>query len=246
KLSSYVHKDKDSNGGKLKAGPIWDFDQTYGMSLVCSNNDYTGWTYLQNQEDCGDLESMPMWWQEMMSDDLFVNHLKCRWETMREGAFHRDSIHDWIDNYVNILDEPLTRNFTKWDNFIGESIWIEPDPIPQSYEEEIIYMKDWIDNRLVWMDANILGDCTSDVVAVDDLEFDSSIQVFPSPAKDQIFIRSDIGNSITIYNSIGQKIHSYEQNENEETLNVTAFPRGIYFITISNDDFRQSKKIIIN
>jgi hypothetical protein len=78
KLSSYVHKDKDSKGGKLVAGPIWDFDQTYGVSLVCSNNIPTGWTYLQNQ-DCWDLESMPMWWQNMMEDPVFQNRLKCRW-----------------------------------------------------------------------------------------------------------------------------------------------------------------------
>lgn len=42
KLSSYVHKERDSDGGKLVAGPIWDFDQTYGMSLVCSNHDPSG------------------------------------------------------------------------------------------------------------------------------------------------------------------------------------------------------------
>ena len=55
KLSTYTHKERDSEGGKLNAGPIWDFDQTYGVSLVCSNYDYSGWTYLQNQNDCEDL-----------------------------------------------------------------------------------------------------------------------------------------------------------------------------------------------
>ncbi|MCR9253531.1 MAG: CotH kinase family protein, partial [bacterium] len=78
KLSSYIHKDRDSKGGKLVAGPIWDFDQTYGVSEVCSNSDYTGWTYLQNQEDCEDLESMPMWWQRMMNDSHFQNRMRCR------------------------------------------------------------------------------------------------------------------------------------------------------------------------
>lgn len=245
KLSSYVHKDKESKGGKLKAGPIWDFDQTYGLSLVCSNNITSGWTYLQNQPDCEDLETMPMWWQEMMSDDLFVNHVKCRWETMRQGAFHRDSIHDWIDNYVALLNEPLNRNFTKWDYFIGESIWIEPDPIPQSYEEEITYMKNWIDNRLNWLDANMPGDCTADVVSVDDLAFGSSIRIFPNPAREQVTIQSDIGNSIVIYNSIGQEVYVTSQNENEKNINLSNFSRGVYFVTISNGNFSESKKIII-
>ena len=98
KLSSYLHKDKESKGGKLKAGPIWDFDQTYGMSMVCSCHDFTGWTYLQNQPECEDLESMPAWWAEMMQDTLFVNHLACRWNDLRSGPFHLDSINDWIDS----------------------------------------------------------------------------------------------------------------------------------------------------
>ena len=28
-----MHKERDSEGGKLNAGPIWDFDQTYGISF---------------------------------------------------------------------------------------------------------------------------------------------------------------------------------------------------------------------
>ena len=47
KLSSYLHKNRDKNGGKLNMGPIWDFDQTYGVSEVCSNYDPTGWTYFK-------------------------------------------------------------------------------------------------------------------------------------------------------------------------------------------------------
>ena len=47
--------------------------------LICNIYDYSRWTYLQNQNDCEDLMSMPMWWQQMMEDNLFTNHLNCRW-----------------------------------------------------------------------------------------------------------------------------------------------------------------------
>ena len=66
-------------------------------STVCSCEDYTGWTYLQNQTECEDFESMPLWWQEMMSDDVFKNRLKCRWESLRQGPLSKDSIFQWID-----------------------------------------------------------------------------------------------------------------------------------------------------
>ena len=34
KLSTYMHKDRINYDDRLHAGPIWDFDQTYGLSLV--------------------------------------------------------------------------------------------------------------------------------------------------------------------------------------------------------------------
>ncbi|MEL7148878.1 MAG: CotH kinase family protein, partial [Bacteroidota bacterium] len=157
KLSSYVYKDKDSRDGRLIAGPIWDFDQTYGVSEVCSCDDPTGWTYLQNQDDCEDLASMPMWWRAMMQDTVFQNRLDCRWTDFRSRFLHTDSIHTWIDEHVELTADAIDRNFTRWDNFIGEYIWFEPDPVPESYEEEITYLKDWIDERVQWLDDNFHG-----------------------------------------------------------------------------------------
>ena len=165
KLSSYVHKDVDSKGGKLVAGPIWDFDQTYGVSEVCSCSDPTGFTYLQNQDGCEDLESMPMWWQAMMQDSLFRNRLDCRWTEFRESFLHLDSINLWIDTYVDLLEEPLDRNYTQWDEYIGEYIWFEPEPVPESYDEEITYLKDWIQNRIAWLDDNFPGNCENDLLS---------------------------------------------------------------------------------
>ncbi|MEM8895117.1 MAG: CotH kinase family protein [Bacteroidota bacterium] len=130
KLSSYIHKDRDSDGGKLSAGPIWDFDQTYGVSLVCSNDDFTGWTYLQNQEGCEDLESMPLWWQRLVDDPIFFTLAQNRWSSYRSDFLSDQALDDWITNHVELIAEPITRNFELWDNFLGESIWIEPEPIP--------------------------------------------------------------------------------------------------------------------
>ena len=169
KLSTYIHKERDSNGGKLNAGPIWDFDQTFGVSLVCSNHDYTGWTYLQNQPDCEDLMSMPMWWQHMMEDELFTNHLNCRWNEMRSSFLHQDSIFMWIDNHEELISNAVERNFERWDDFIGEYIWIEPEPIPETYDEEILAMKNWISNRLLWLDSEMPGNCNdTEIVETND------------------------------------------------------------------------------
>jgi len=242
KLSSYVYKDKESNGGKLNAGPIWDFDQTYGVSEVCSNFDYSGWTYLQNQGGCGDLESMPMWWQTMMEDTLFQNRLHCRWTEFRTTFLHGDSINEWIDNDVDFISEAIERNFTKWDYFIGENIWIEPEPIPQSYSEEIDVLKSWITNRLLWMDSNLPGDCADDVLGIDDVKLKNQITVYPNPSNSLITITSNLSFPVEfeIYSSLGLAVMKGNLISSQQQVDLSELACNVYFLRINN----QVQKII--
>ena len=243
KLSSYVHKDKDSKGGKLVAGPIWDFDQTYGVSLVCSNNIPTGWTYLQNQ-DCWDLESMPMWWQNMMEDPVFQNRLKCRWTEFRQSFMHTDSIVNWIIQDTTFLSNALQRNFDKWDYFIGESIWIEPEPIPQSYEEEISVMISWISARLNWMDANMPGDCSQDDLSAPILGPADLVKIYHNPTKEKLYIKCPKQSRIQILDLHG-KMHVEVISTNGFTmLSLNKLSSGAYFVTVENDQARFTQKII--
>ncbi len=239
KLSSYIHKDKDSKGGKLVAGPIWDFDQTYGMSRVCSNDDPTGWTYLQNQNECEDLESMPLWWQEMMSDELFRNHLKCRWETLRETSFDKDSLNNWIDFHVDFIEEAIDRNFTVWDYFIGNSIWIEPEPIPETYEAEIVYMKDWISNRIDWLDANMPGDCS--LVSTRLPEMDAvNVRVFPNPVRDRVYVEASDLVELNLYSLEGRLLVFTQEN----TIDISTLEPGVYLAQIVTKQGAITKKVI--
>jgi hypothetical protein len=236
KLSSYVHKDKESNGGKLNAGPIWDFDQTYGVSEVCSNFDYSGWTYLQNQGGCEDLESMPMWWQKMMEDTLFQNRLHCRWTEFRTTFLHGDSINEWIDNDVDFISEAIERNFTKWDYFIGENIWIEPEPIPQSYSEEIDVLKSWITNRLLWMDSNMPGDCADDVLGIDDVKLKNQITVYPNPSNSLITITSNLSFPVEfeIYSLLGLTAMKGNLISSQQQVDLSQLACNVYFLRINN------------
>ena len=243
KLSSYVHKDKDSKGGKLVAGPIWDFDQTYGVSLVCSNNIPTGWTYLQNQ-DCWDLESMPMWWQNMMEDPVFQNRLKCRWIEFRQSFMHTDSIVNWIIEDTTFLSNALQRNFDKWDYFIGESIWIEPDPIPQSYEEEISVMISWISARLNWMDANMPGDCSQDDLSAPTLEQADLVKIYPNPTKEKLHIECPKQSRIQILDLHGQHLVEVISTNGYTILSLNKLSSGAYFMTVENEQGIFTQKII--
>lgn len=254
KLSTYMYKDREDKDDRLYAGPIWDFDQTYGMSEVCSNNDPTGWTYMQEQDWCEDLQSMPMFWQSMMSDTIFTNHLSCRWNMLRQGTLHLDSLLNRIDEMNLYVGEAITRNFIRWD-FQGQNIWIEPEPLPlETHEEEVEYMKNWITERIEWMDLNIPGNCSSDIFSkIPEFSENLIVNIFPNPSIGRFNITFDLETRqdiyLTISNFIGDIVFRVELKDQVSQFNKTIDfgnqTKGLYTLNITSKNINYNQKIII-
>lgn len=155
RLSSYFHKDKNSNGGKLKAGPVWDFDLSFGNADYCDGQTTEGWYY---QTWCA--TTMPNIWNRLMLDPEFTNVLKCRWNHWREELITTDYLDNWSDSVATYLSEAQQRNFTRWP-ILGNYVWPNPSPIPATYAEEILELKNFMEGRISWIDANMpgVGDC---------------------------------------------------------------------------------------
>ncbi|MDP3928590.1 MAG: T9SS type A sorting domain-containing protein [Bacteroidota bacterium] len=82
-------------------------------------------------------------------------------------------------------------------------------------------------------------------------EFKESIQLFPNPAKEFIavnFIPSvNLATmQITIYNSVGQQIYNQKAKSFENKIDVSNFPKGIYFFQFNSDSFQTIKKVILS
>ena len=74
KKSVFFHKDKNSNGGKLKAGPVWDFDWAWKNIASCSifeATDGSGWAHLIN--DCFTDNYSCGWYVRLLQDSTFNN-----------------------------------------------------------------------------------------------------------------------------------------------------------------------------
>ena len=157
---------------------------------------------------------------------------------------HTDSVVNWILEDTTYLSQALQRNFNKWDEFIGESIWIEPEPIPQSYEEEISTMINWITNRLNWMDSNMPGDCANDTdLSVN--EMNTEFNLYPNPARDVIYIKTEEGSTIRLCDIQGKLLTETLTNNKVNVLNVSAWSPGTYFIHTKTRNTNRTHKILI-
>ena len=60
RLSTFIHKDIS---GKLKLGPIWDFNLAFGNANYCNGDAVDKWMFKFNDYCQGDLWKVPFWWK---------------------------------------------------------------------------------------------------------------------------------------------------------------------------------------
>ena len=152
RLSTFMHKDKN---GKLKMGPIWDFNLAFGNADYCSGGDTNVWAYKFNERCSDDYWQIPFWWDKLLQDPEFVSQLKNRWATLRGNAFSEAFILAKIDGYNNALKKAgaIDKNFETWD-ILGIYLWPN-NFVGNTFTEENDYLKDWVRDRLNWMDSAI-------------------------------------------------------------------------------------------
>lgn len=150
RLSTYLYKNKCSKGGKLCIGPVWDFDLAWHNAEFGNAFDPVGWQYTMSDS----VYPIPLWWDRFMQDEDFIKQLHSRWGFLRETALSNANIFKIIDETAALLNEAQQRNFTVWP-VLGTYVWPNPQPIAAEYSEEITNLKNWINNRLVWMDSQL-------------------------------------------------------------------------------------------
>jgi hypothetical protein len=244
KLSSFVHKDKYSKGGKLKAGPIWDYDLAYYNADYCGGENTAGWTYLQAEADCDDLNYMPMWWDRFMNDPVFVNHLRCRWDELKTDILHVDSLNAYIDLMVDSIDDAQIRNFQRW-SILGVNIFGQPEPVPTTYVGEITALKDWLVNRIAWIDANLSGNCAADIVGINEVA-EKPFKMYPNPTRSivRFEFNSTKETEVEILDLIGKSILKNQITTLQTSIDLSEFAPGTYLVRITKGDQFWVEKLI--
>ena len=75
----------------------------------------------------------------------------------------------------------------------------------------------------------------------------TGINIYPNPAKNELKIENlENESTVEIYNSLGQKIHSFESNQNNITLDISMLQNGFYTVKTISGLLVSSSKFVKN
>ncbi|WP_055143147.1 CotH kinase family protein [Jiulongibacter sediminis] len=178
RISTFLYKDKDSKDGRLKMGPPWDYDISYGNADYCEGWLFSGFSYDFNKVCPNDNWLVPFWWKRFLADPLFIAQMRDRYDELRSnGIFKEENLMNLIDSLASEIRVPQQRNFNQWP-IIGTYVWPSPRPIAQSWQGEVDELKTWLSNRLKWLDENLPTELQ---VLSSTPELSFSVKAYPNP-----------------------------------------------------------------
>jgi hypothetical protein len=179
-LSTYYHKDR---GGKLRAGPVWDYNLTFG-------NDLFQWGYDRSFTYVWQFEYSNVganFWGDLFNNPTFKCYASKRFnEVTTAGApLNYEEISDAIDATVNLISEAVVRENERWNTI-------------EDFSGEITAMKSWIQERIGWMTDNLgqFSDC--DAITLPSLVI---TKINYNPQETTAFPESDAAEFIEIQNT---------------------------------------------
>jgi CotH kinase protein len=150
KLSVYLYRSQ----GKHAALVPWDFDLSMGQPTIAqsapepSGGDKSAGWVLERTAFIDDIIAVPG----------VPEALAKRWRELRQTTLATDVVLGQIDLYVAVIEDSVAANFERWplQRVRFESIYPPYSLYPvTSYADEIAKLKTWLEERLVWIDANV-------------------------------------------------------------------------------------------
>jgi hypothetical protein len=112
KRSAYFYKEKqkaDGTGGKLVAGPVWDYNLAYGNANFANANNLEAWCF-----EGASNNPTPALWQRLLQDPAFRKAVKTRYQALRKDALSTNAINAYIDSHAQLLAPYIDRHFKKY------------------------------------------------------------------------------------------------------------------------------------
>ena len=134
-FSTFFHKDRC---GKLRAGPVWDYNLAFGYDAFGNRSKYDVWQF-NNQDNNG-----PKFWKDLFDTSLFRCYLAKRWFELTEPGqpLNYDFVCSRMDEIDEWITEAIARDNQRWNQMSQHAQYVED-------------MKNWIQLRINWLNQNI-------------------------------------------------------------------------------------------
>lgn len=179
RLSGKFFKRRDSADPRFKM-VLWDMNLAYGNSDYYNGWKTDTWIYKNNStlSAYGDPQLIPFWWYKLNKNPEYTAALKNRWAQYRRSNLREDRVMAVIDSLANVLTVNGAENrnsqaWPRWSTYVWPNYFIASD-----YAEEVAWLKQWLRDRIAWMDSQlgfdpdafIRGDVNGDqVVSIEDV-----------------------------------------------------------------------------
>ena len=138
-----MHLSRDAGEG-IRFIP-WDLDMTFGQFPYYPYGNYGAYDVW--------IGYRPPLWTQFALDPEFRERLGARWAELRAGSLDEGAIYARMDALQAILGDAIRRNDEVWPiESINYGGWFFE---VSSYADEDAYVREWMHQRLAWMDANI-------------------------------------------------------------------------------------------
>lgn len=228
RFSTYFYKNHIIHDGLMHMGPAWDYNLGFG------NVDFGTEEAEKPVNWMFDKGGTRLWWfARLMEDPNFEEMFNCRWKYYREnkGVISKEYQYAVIDKAVAEMAEAADRNHYHWKT-LGRYVW--PNFfVGETYQQEIDFLKNWISERIDWIDENIPGECQFPVVVEEIPELPTNgVKLFPNPASDQfkVVARKEL-QSISVFDINGKQVLDFSNlNSNSFQIQTLSLNTGVYFV----------------
>ena len=134
-LSTFFHKDRC---GKLRAGPVWDYNLAFGYDAFGNRSRYDVWQF-SNTDNNG-----PKFWWDLFETEQFRCYMARRWFELTEPGqpLNYDRVCSRIDEIDTLIAEAIDRDNQRWHQM-------------QQHAQYVNDMKTWLNQRINWLNQNI-------------------------------------------------------------------------------------------
>lgn len=138
--SEYFSKDQ---GGRIVAGPVWDFDRAFG-SYDSRTRNWDTW-------NAGPVDVWTYGWYGILArDPEFMQAWIDRWQSLRQTELSTPLLTRGADTLAaQIGPEAAARDAARWPDNVS--------PTGNGFAGEIARLRDWVKNRADWIDAQFVS-----------------------------------------------------------------------------------------